>query len=92
MEHEQWIRKAIEIAKEAQSKGNHPFGALLVSEAGELLLTAENKVSVPYTDFTAHAETELGMKEGATSSRRRPTSSSTNCPPCVPENELSGAE
>lgn len=64
MTDEHWIKETIKVAKDAVSKGNHPFGALLVDEHGQLLMTAENQVTVPFNDFTAHAETQLVRKAG----------------------------
>ncbi len=53
-----FIRRSFEIAQDARDNGNHPFGALLVSESGDVLLTAENSV-VTERDCTGHAETNL---------------------------------
>lgn len=55
---EKLLRRAIEIAQSAREHGNHPFGALLADEAGNILLEAENTV-VTDSDCTAHAETNL---------------------------------
>ena len=55
---EKLIRAAIAIARSAREHGNHPFGALLVDQAGNILLTAENTV-VTDNDCTGHAETNL---------------------------------
>jgi tRNA(Arg) A34 adenosine deaminase TadA len=41
--HETLLRRAIELARLAREHGNHPFGALLVSGVGEVLLEAEAK-------------------------------------------------
>jgi tRNA(Arg) A34 adenosine deaminase TadA len=49
---------AIDLARRAREKGNHPFGALLVDEEGNVLLEAENTVRSD-RDVTAHAETNL---------------------------------
>jgi tRNA(adenine34) deaminase len=40
---EKYLRQAIALSASARAKGNHPFGALLVSSAGEVLLTAEKR-------------------------------------------------
>jgi tRNA(Arg) A34 adenosine deaminase TadA len=56
--HEAFLLRAIELAKSAREHGNHPFGALLVSHTGEVLLEAENTV-VTERDATGHAETNL---------------------------------
>jgi tRNA(Arg) A34 adenosine deaminase TadA len=53
-----FIRKSFEIARSARNKGNHPFGALLVDEQGQILMEAENTV-ISSKDCTGHAETNL---------------------------------
>ena len=53
-----FMRAAIEVARRARDKGNHPFGAVLVDEDGHLLMEAENTV-VTDRDCTGHAETNL---------------------------------
>ncbi len=52
------LRRAIALARSAREHGNHPFGALLVSAAGEVLVEAENTVNTA-SDCTGHAETNL---------------------------------
>jgi len=52
------LSRAIRLAGMARAHGNHPFGALLVGPAGELLAEAENSV-VTDSDCTAHAELNL---------------------------------
>ena len=54
----QHLRTAIEIARQARENGNHPFGAILVDENGQVILQAENTV-VTGKDCTGHAETNL---------------------------------
>ena len=53
-----WLRRSFEIAAQARTCGNHPFGALLVGPKGALLLEAENSV-VTSGDITGHAEINL---------------------------------
>ena len=53
-----FLRRAIEIAASARAHGNHPFGALLVDDAGIVIQEAENTV-VTGPDCTGHAETNL---------------------------------
>jgi tRNA(Arg) A34 adenosine deaminase TadA len=53
-----FIRAAIELARKARNRGDHPFGALLVDENGDILLQAQNSV-VTEKDCTGHAETNL---------------------------------
>ena len=55
------MRVAIGLAQKARDKGNHPFGAILVNEQGNILLEAENTV-VTEKDCTGHAETNLMRK------------------------------
>jgi len=52
------LRTAIRVAQAAREHGNHPFGAILTDENGQVLLEAENTV-VTGRDCTGHAETNL---------------------------------
>lgn len=54
---EQFLRQAIELAREARAQGNHPFGSLLTIDDA-VVLTAKNTVFTD-RDPTAHAETNL---------------------------------
>ncbi|MCP4400314.1 MAG: nucleoside deaminase [bacterium] len=58
MEHEHFLRLAIQQAREARKNGNHPFGAILVDPEGQVLLSAQNSVTND-RDCTGHAETNL---------------------------------
>lgn len=51
------LSRAFELAVEARTAGNHPFGALLAID-GEVVAEARNLVTTS-RDITAHAETEL---------------------------------
>jgi tRNA(Arg) A34 adenosine deaminase TadA len=62
--HAFYMHKAIELAKQASAAGNHPFGALLVDDMGNVVLTAENSVHSTH-DSTAHAELNLMRAVGA---------------------------
>lgn len=55
---ERLLRRAIAVSKRSRENGNHPFGALLADENGQVLLEAENSV-VKTGDVTGHAETNL---------------------------------
>ena len=55
---ERLLRRAIGVSRRSRENGNHPFGALLADENGEVLLEAENSV-VTTGDVTGHAETNL---------------------------------
>ena len=54
----EYMQIAIEVARKARDKGNQPFGSILVSQEGEILLTAENTVETE-RDITGHAELNL---------------------------------
>lgn len=61
-EHElRLLIRAVEIAAEARRHGNHPFGALIATQDGRILLEAENTVVTEH-DCTGHAETNLMRK------------------------------
>jgi tRNA(Arg) A34 adenosine deaminase TadA len=52
-----YIRRAIDLARQARERGNHPFGALLVADE-RIVLEAENTV-VSQNNPTHHAELNL---------------------------------
>jgi tRNA(Arg) A34 adenosine deaminase TadA len=54
---EQFLKQAIELARQARTDGNHPFGALLVLDE-RVVLTARNTV-ITDQNPTAHAEHNL---------------------------------
>ena len=54
----QFLRDAIAVAWRAREHGNHPFGAILVDAAHQVILEAENTVNTE-RDCTGHAETTL---------------------------------
>ena len=57
--HEQdlmFLRRAIELAREARCDGRHPFGSLIVNEHGETVVEARNNAVRPKGDPTQHAE------------------------------------
>jgi tRNA(Arg) A34 adenosine deaminase TadA len=55
--HEAFLKRAIELSRQAVAHGNHPFGALLVRD-GEIMMEAENTVNSE-VDITGHAELNL---------------------------------
>jgi len=55
------LRQALAVAGRAREHGNHPFGAILVGPAGEVLLEQENGY-LPAQDMTAHAERLLATR------------------------------
>jgi tRNA(Arg) A34 adenosine deaminase TadA len=56
-----FLRRSFDIARRAITHGNHPFGALLVDAAGNVLIEAENGY-MPAHDGTAHAERLLATQ------------------------------
>lgn len=54
---ETYIRDAIELAREAVSNGNTPFGSLLV--VGETVLKRSRNTTMTEDDITAHPELKL---------------------------------
>jgi tRNA(Arg) A34 adenosine deaminase TadA len=58
--HEPFIRKSIQLARQAVEKGNQPFGACLVKD-GKIVLTAENTIHTN-NDKTQHAEANLASQ------------------------------
>lgn len=57
----QFIRRSFDIARRSMTHGNHPFGALLVSADGAVLMEVENGY-MPSKDGTAHAERLLATQ------------------------------
>jgi tRNA(Arg) A34 adenosine deaminase TadA len=58
---EHFLRQSFAVARRAVSHGNHPFGAILVDRAGNVLIEAENGY-MPDHDGTAHAERLLATQ------------------------------
>ena len=51
-----FLRQAIDVARQARRDGRHPFGALIVDERGETVVAARNNAVRPTGDPTQHAE------------------------------------
>ncbi len=81
---EKYLRQAIALSTSSRAKGNHPFGALLVSPEGEVLITAENRGPVDI-DATAHAERLLMTQASKTLSPQVLASATmyTSAEPCA---------
>jgi tRNA(Arg) A34 adenosine deaminase TadA len=79
-----FLQRAIDVSRRARENGNHPFGAILVSSDGEVLLEAENTVNTS-KDATGHAETNLmRLASQQFSSDILATSTMySSCEPCV---------
>lgn len=54
----EYLKMSCELSKRAREKGNHPFGAILVHENGEVVMEGENTCETEH-DATGHAETNL---------------------------------
>ena len=61
LDHEKFLRRSFDVARRAQTHGNHPFGAILVSASGEVLIETENGF-LPDRDMTGHAERLLATQ------------------------------
>jgi tRNA(Arg) A34 adenosine deaminase TadA len=55
------LRRSFDVARRARTHGNHPFGAILVSSTGTVLIEAENGF-LPDRDMTGHAERLLATQ------------------------------
>jgi tRNA(Arg) A34 adenosine deaminase TadA len=56
-----FLRRSFEVARRSMKNGNHPFGALLVDDKGQVLIESENGY-LPAQDGTAHAERLLATE------------------------------
>ena len=61
LDHEAFLRRSFDVARRARAHGNHPFGAILVGQSGEVLIEAENGF-LPDRDMTGHAERLLATQ------------------------------
>jgi len=61
LDHEKYLRRSFEVARRAHGNGNHPFGSILVSAEGKMLLEVENGF-LPERDMTGHAERLLATR------------------------------
>lgn len=59
--HEYYLKRCIEISKEARAGGNTPFGALLVDGNGDIILEQGN-IEITEHICTGHAETTLAAR------------------------------
>jgi tRNA(Arg) A34 adenosine deaminase TadA len=55
------LRRTFDVARRAQTRGNHPFAALLVGAEGNVLIETENGF-MPDRDRTGHAERLLATQ------------------------------
>jgi tRNA(Arg) A34 adenosine deaminase TadA len=50
------LRRCFALATEARAAGQHPFGALVADESGQILVEGKNESRPPHGDPTRHAE------------------------------------
>ena len=82
-DHEQFLRRAIELAGKARAAGDAPFGSLLVGPNGSVLAEAHNTM-LSDADISAHPELKLARwaareLDPATAAA---TTMYTSCQPC----------
>ena len=80
---EQLLRRAIAIAADAVTSGDAPYGSLLATADGQILVEAHNTVRRD-NDITAHPELKLARWAAAelTSADAARTTMYTSCQPC----------
>ncbi len=59
--HIDYLKRAVDISKEARAKGNTPFGALLVDKAGNIIMEQGN-IEITDKICTGHAEATLAAR------------------------------
>ena len=79
-----YLRRAIELAREARDHGDGAYGAILVADDGEVLLEAKNSVRTDH-DCTAHAELSLVRQASRTYSAKELANCTlyASCEPCA---------
>ena len=79
-----FLRRAIDVSKRSRANGNHPFGAIFVDSAGNVLAEAENSV-VTAGDLIGHAETNLAREIGLTLTAEQIPGGTVyaSCEPCA---------
>jgi tRNA(Arg) A34 adenosine deaminase TadA len=82
-EAEAFLRRAIELAAEARTSGNPPFGSLLVGPDGAVIAEERNS-SITDNDISAHPELKLAKWAAQTldSEAAAGTTMYTSCQPC----------
>ena len=81
---ERLLRHAIGVSRRSRENGNHPFGAIFVDSAWNLLVEAENSV-VTTGDLIGHAETNLAREMGLTLTAEQIAGGTvySSCEPCA---------
>jgi tRNA(Arg) A34 adenosine deaminase TadA len=65
LDHATFLLRTFDVARRARTRGNHPFGAILVGPDGSVLIERENGY-LPDHDMTAHAERLLATEASRT--------------------------
>ena len=60
-DHIYYLKRAVEVSRQARAHGNTPFGALLVDGEGNILMEQEN-IEISEQLCTGHAETSLAAR------------------------------
>ena len=61
LDHELFLRRSFDLARQASTQGNHPFAAILVGSTGDVLIEMGNGF-LPNHDMTGHAERLLATE------------------------------
>ena len=79
-----YLRRSIDVSKNARKNGNTPFGAILVDADGQIVLEQEN-IEVTQKDSTGHAETTLIRNASKSFSKDYLATCTlyTSCEPCA---------
>jgi tRNA(Arg) A34 adenosine deaminase TadA len=82
-DHEQFLRRAIELAAAGRAGGDAPFGSLLVGPDGAVLAEEHNTVLTDH-DITAHPELKLARWAARELDPRAAAAATmyTSCQPC----------
>lgn len=88
-----YLKRCIELAKEALGKGDRPFGSVLVSAEGEVLFEDHNRISGG--DHTQHPEFNIARWAGQNMTpeeRAKATvyTSGEHCPMCAAAHGMAG--
>ncbi len=67
-DHVYYLKRAVEVSRQARAHGNTPFGALLVDGEGNILMEQEN-IEISDQLCTGHAETSLAARASQTYSK-----------------------
>ena len=89
-----YLRRCVELAREALEAGDAPFGSVLVDAAGRVLKEDRNR-TVTETDVTLHPEFTLALwaQKHLTPSERATTTvytSGEHCPMCAATHAYAG--